>query len=1132
RATGGQFRLVLHGQPNQVYEIEASTNMTHWAGIAQRASDNYGRLIITNSLAGQTGHFPVRFYRAVQPGAFLSSTGLTQDLTGLGQDNYASDRILVKPLAGVKLSGLNLSLGVSVLNVFPTLGNLQVIKVPPLMTSSTLIALYQQSGLVQYAEHDFYVHALASPNDFYYQQGNLWGLHNYGQFGGRTNADIDAPDAWNVQHDASNIIVAVVDTGVYYTHEDLAGNMWHNPQENQDGYTNDLYGINVTTNGLGNGNPLDDYGHGTHVAGTIGAVGNNTVGVVGVAWHVQIMACKFLDSTGNGTIDGAIQCLQFAQSHGANVVNASWGSTGFTSQALHDAIASLRNAGIMFVAACGNSGADNDTTPLYPASYSDLDNVIAVAATDSSDQLPVWSDYGATNVDLATPGQEIYSCWNGSNSDYQFDDGTSMASAMTAGAIAVMEAHFPNENYQQIKQQVLANVDPLPSLQGKCISGGRLNLYKALTGGAAPPPTLTASFTANPTNGQAPLNVQFTDTSNGSPTSWNWNFGDGTTSTAQNPSHTFSSPGNFTVTLAVANNNNQTSSASQMISVTSTSAAPVLSLTATQPNAYVSGQQPGTITFHRTGDTSQSYEVFWMFSGTASNGVDYGPLPTNSPFPAGQADATLTITPINHGQTSDETVTVTLAPGSAYQVGSPSSGTVTIHGLQPGPTASFTASPTSGQAPLSVQFNDTSSGNPVSWNWNFGDGSTSTTQNPSHTFGSAGSFTVTLTVANSSNQTSSASQTITVTNTTTTTLTASFTANPNSGQAPLPVQFTDTSSGNPTSWNWNFGDGSTSTTPSPSHTYNGAGSFTVTLTVNGSSGQTSSASQTITVTNAPAPVTASFSANPSSGQAPLSVQFTDTSSGNPTSWNWNFGDGTTSTTQNPSHTYSNAGTFTATLTVTGSSGQTSSASHAITVTNAPPPPVTAGFSANPSSGQAPLNVQFTDQSSGPVTSWSWNFGDGTTSTTQSPSHTYNSAGKFSATLTVTGSSGQTSSASHTITVTNAPPPPTATVTVTASQPLATSLTPGVFSVTRNGSTSSALTVNYSLGGTAQNGVDYQTLSGTVTIPAGSSTATVVVNPLKLLNVLQTVVLTISPESTYTVGSPNSATVTIVASLAL
>ena len=1036
-ASSGQIQLHFRGLTNQVYEIEASTNLVNWVGIAQKAGSN-GTMTITDPEAGR---FPRRFYRAVAPAG----------LTSLGENNFVPDKILVKPLAGVNLSGLNLSLGVSVLNAFPAIGDLQVVKVPAGMTASTLIAKYLLSGLVQYAEHDFYVHALAAPNDFYYQQGNLWGLHNYGQFGGKSNADIDAPDAWTFQHDASNIIVAVVDTGVYYTHEDLAGNMWHNPQENQDGYTNDLYGINVTTNGLGNGNPLDDYGHGTHVAGTIGAVGNNSVGVVGVAWHVQIMACKFLDAQGNGTIDGAIQCLQFAQNHGANVINASWGSTGFTSQSLHDAIASLRNAGIMFVAAAGNSGANNDVTPLYPASYSDLDNIIAVAATDPSDQLPPWSDYGPTNVDLAAPGQEVYSCWNGSNNDYQYDDGTSMACAMTCGAVAVMEAHFPNENYQQIRQQLLAEVDPLASLQGKCLSGGRLNLYKALSGGAPPPPSLTASFSANPTSGQAPLNVQFTDTSSGSPISWNWNFGDGSTSTAQNPAHTYNNAGSFTATLTVTGADGSTSSASQTITATSGGGGqPAITLTATQPDAYVSNQAPATVNFHRTGDTSQSYEVYWSFSGTAQDGVDYGPLPTNSPFPAGQADAALTITPINHGQTNDETVIVTLMPGPDYQAGSPSSATVVIHGLQPqgggGPTAAFTA-------------------------------------------------------------------------------------NPSSGQAPLTVQFTDQSTGPVTSRSWTFGDGGTSTAPNPSHVYNSAGSFTAALTVTGSSGQTSSASRTITVTNAPAPVTASFSASPSSGQAPLTVQFTDQSTGPVTAWNWNFGDGAMSTAQNPSHVYNSAGSFTATLTVTGSSGQTSSANRTITVTNAPAP-VTASFSANPSSGQAPLTVQFTDQSSGPVTGWNWNFGDGTTSTAQNPSHAYNSAGNFAATLTVTGSSGQTSSASRTIIVTNAPPPPSATVTVVASQPLATSLTPGIFSVTRSGNPSAALTVNYSLGGTAVNGVDYQTLSGTVVIPAGSATATVAVQPLGLLNVLKTVVLTVSPDTSYTVGSPNSATVTIVASLAL
>ncbi|MDE3068503.1 MAG: S8 family serine peptidase [Verrucomicrobiota bacterium] len=944
RVTSGtnDIQLQFSGlSSNRVYEIQASTNLVNWKGLSQRAGRD-GTILFTDAQAGQ---FSQRFYRAVP-----------LDLTGLGEDDFAPEKVLVKPRAGVSLSALNLTLGVHVLSVYPAIGNLQVIQVPSSMTSSTLIALYQQSGLAQYAEHDFYVRALAAPDDFYYAQGNLWGLHNYGQFGGKTNADIDAPEAWDIQHDASNIIVAVVDTGVRYTHEDLAANMWVNPADGS-------HGTNVVA---GNTDPGDDYGHGTHVAGTIGAVGNNEIGVVGVAWRVQIMACKFLDATGNGTIDGAIACLDYARAHGAKIVNASWGASSFTSQALHDAIASLRDAGILFVAAAGNSGADNDVAPVYPASYSDLDNVISVAASDPSDTLTSWSDYGATNVDLAAPGAEIFSCWNGSNSDYQYDDGTSMACAMVSGAAAVMEAHFPDDGYQQIKQQLLANVDPLPSLQGKCISGGRLNLYKALTGGAAPPP-LTASFTAIPSSGQAPLTVQFTDTSTGNPTSWDWSFGDGSAdSPAQNPSHTYTNAGSYTATLTVTGSGGQTSSASQTLAVTngSSSSLPVITLAATQPDAYVSGQVPGVVRFHRTGDTSQAYEVYWTFSGTASNGVDYGPLPTDSPFPAGQADADLTITPINHGQTNDQTVIVTLAPGSAYQIGASNSATVTIHGASSGPVADFTA-------------------------------------------------------------------------------------------------------------------------------------------------------------------------NPASGPAPLTVQFTDTSSGSPTSWDWTFGDGTPdSSMQNPAHTYTNAGNFTATLTVTGSSGQTSSKSETITVTNAPAP-VTAGFSANPTSGQAPLGVQFNDQSSGPVSSWSWNFGDGSTSTAQNPFHTYNNAGSYTATLTVTGSSGQTSSAGQTITVTNAPPPPSSsTVTVVVSQPLATSLTPGVFTISRSGDTTSSLAVYYSLGGTAQNGVDYQTLPGVATIAAGSSSASVVVQPLGLVNVLKTVVLTISPDSSYTVGSPGSATVTIVVSLSL
>jgi PKD repeat protein len=1037
KTVGGRWQLQLIGQSNRLYRIESSPDMVHWNVLAQRVGSPGTTINISDPQAGQS---PRGFYRAVpaQP---------VKSVVGLGAGGYAPDTILVKPKPGMNLSTVNLSLGAQVLRVFPRVGNLHVIKVPNGLTAGTLMAQYQQSGLIQYAEHNYYVHAMAVPNDQYYT--NLWAFHNTGQFGGKTNTDIHAQDAWDIQNDAGNIIIAVVDTGVRYTHEDVAANMWRNPRQNQDGYANDQFGINVTTNGMGNGDPMDDYGHGTHVAGIMGAVGNNSVGVVGVAWRVQIMACKFLDSKGDGTIDGAIACMDFARDHGARIVNASWGASDFTSQALHDAVASLRDAGIILVAAAGNSQENDDQSPIFPAGYSDLDNVIAVAATDPSGALASFSAYGATSVSLGAPGVTIGSCWNSTDHDYQYDDGTSMAAAMVSGAAAVMAAHFPGADYRQIKSQMIATVDPEPTLTSKSVSGGRLNLAAALKGSPPPPPALAASFSANPPSGPAPLTVTFTDTSTGNPVTWNWNFGDGSTATTRNPSHTFTNAGNFTVALTVTAEAGQSSSASHVITVTngSQNGLPLITLQATQPDAYESGAVPGEINFHRTGDTSQAYEVFWSFSGTASNGVDFEMLPTDSPFPEGLSDATLTITPIDRGPGQpDKTVIVTLQPGQAYQVGASNSATIIIHGTPSGPVASFTANPTSGQAPLTVQFTDTSTGNPTARDWNFGDGSAhATTQNPTHTYTSTGTFTATLTVS--------------------------------------------------------------------------------------ANGQTSSAGHTITVTSAPPPpVTAAFAANPTSGQAPLAVQFTDQSSGPVTAWNWKFGDGSTSSAQNPSHTYSGAGTFTATLTVTGNSGQSSSVSHTITVTS-PPPPVTAAFAANPTSGQAPLAVQFTDQSSGPVTAWNWRFGDGSTSSAQNPSHTYSGAGTFTATLTVTGNSGQSSSVSHTITVT-APPPPSI-VTVVASQPLATSLTPGVFTLRRTGGdTSSSLSVSYSLGGTARNGAEYQTLSGVVTIPAGSSSATVTVRPLGLLNVLKTVVLTVTPESGYNVGSPSTATVTIVASLSL
>jgi PKD repeat protein len=895
-----------------------------------------------------------------------------------------------------------------------------------------LVATYLHSGLVEYAEPDYRVEVMAVPDDFRYGDGSLWGLHNTGVYGGTPGADIQAQAAWDIQNTAGNIIVAVIDTGVRYTHEDLAGNMWVNPGEipgngvddDGDGYVDDVHGIDAINNG---GDPDDDYGHGTHVSGTIGGVGNNSVGVVGVAWQVQIMACKFLDSSGNGFVSDAIKCMDYARSKGARVVNTSWGSPSFNSQALHDAIDSLRQAGIILVAAAGNSADNDDTNPLYPASY-DLDNILSVAATTRTDELASFSSYGAGSVDLGAPGAAIFSCWNGSNSDYRYFDGTSMAAPHVSGACALLMAHFPGDNYQQIIQRILSNVDPLPGLAGKCVSGGRLNLEKALGGTAPPPPgkpvvtvmatDANASESGDPgiftlsrtgdTSGALTVNYSLGGTAvNGtdyqtlsgtvtiaagasaatvtvSPIDDTQVEGDETVviTLSADAAYDVGTPGSATVTIA---DNDGTPPPNE----------PVISLSASDPDGSETGPDSGAIRFHRTGDTSQAIQVSWTFSGTASNGVDYQQLPTTSPFPAGLADADLTITPIDDAEVEgDETVVVTLVAGPGYSVGSPNSAIVTIHDNDQPPPSQPTVTVVAADADASEQGSD------------------------------PGTFAISRTGSTES------------------ALTVNYSL---SGTA---VNGTDYE-------------------PLPASVIIAAGTSSATVTV-----------------------------------SPIDDTLVE-------------GDETVVLTVSPDAAYTIGSPANATVTLHDNDA-------------APPPPPVANFSANPTSGQAPLTVQFTDQSSGSITTRDWNFGDGAAhSSAQNPAHTYNTAGDYTVTLTVTGSGGSNSK-SVTIHVTNPPPPPT--VTVAATTPLATSLTPGVFTITRTGSTAAALTVNYSLGGTATNGTDYQNLPGSAVIPVGASSTTVVIQPKGLLNLLKTVVLRLSPNSSYTVGSPASATVTIVVSL--
>lgn len=427
-----------------------------------------------------------------------------------------------------------------------------------------MITNYLQSGLVEFAEPDYRLQPAAEPNDPRYLDGSLWHLHNTGQSGGVNDADIDGPEGWDTMRHATNVIVAVVDTGVRYTHEDLAPNMWVNSGEipgngiddDGNGYVDDVHGINAAAE---DGNPVDLAGHGTQVAGFIGAAGNNGKGVAGVAWSVQLMALRFFDDAGNGYITDAVECINYARLNGAHIINASFGTPGYSST-LHSAIDSCRDAGIIMVAAAGNDATDTDATPTYPASF-DLDNIVSVAATTRTEALASFSNFGATTVDLGAPGASLVTTSRSGDTSYTTGSGTSFAAPVTAGAFALMKARHPTETYLQHINRVYDAVDPLASLQGKTLTGGRLNLANALG------PGLMAEFSISALSGELPLTVDFTDLSFGEITSWGWEFGDGASSTVQNPSHTFNQPGEFTVRLTVTDGTGQTSEATATISV-------------------------------------------------------------------------------------------------------------------------------------------------------------------------------------------------------------------------------------------------------------------------------------------------------------------------------------------------------------------------------------------------------------------------------------------------------------------------------------------------------------------------------------------------------------------------------------
>lgn len=376
------------------------------------------------------------------------------------------------------------SAGVSISAEIPQLG-LVISQTSP--ESLTTAALSQ----IEYIEPNYLVRAVGMQRrDDFAQvlEASSWGMDS-----------IRAPQAWAITKGSKNVVAAISDTGIWRIHPDLSENLWNNPGEtgldaegrdratnriddDGNGFIDDVMGWNFETN---NNHPNDDHYHGTHVSGTIGAVGGNKTGVTGVAWKASLMALKFLDSNGWGTTEGGIRTILYAADNGAKVVNCSWGGDAYT-QSLRDAIEYAKSRGTLVVAAAGNEGTDNDREPAYPASY-DNENLISVAALARGKKpaLTYFSNYGRESVDIAAPGEDILSTYNPLQSPVRREwyyelSGTSMAAPHISGAIVLLYSLRPDLTWWEAKEILLSTARPVTTLQGKVRTGGTLDVEAAL----------------------------------------------------------------------------------------------------------------------------------------------------------------------------------------------------------------------------------------------------------------------------------------------------------------------------------------------------------------------------------------------------------------------------------------------------------------------------------------------------------------------------------------------------------------------------------------------------------------------------------------------------------------------------
>ena len=482
-------------------------------------------------------------------------------------------------------SAAHVKVGAEEIKTLSVLGhpNIQLVQIPAGTSVEQAAQDYLSIEGVKYAEPNYIVEIQKTPDDPDY--GFLWGMNT-----------IMAPSAWEFTTGSKEVLVAVVDSGVDYNLPDLAANMWTNPGEIPDngidddgnGYIDDYYGWNFANN---NADPMDGQGHGTHVAGTIGAVGNNGVGVTGVNWDVSIMAVKGLGDDGRGFTFDLITGVIYASNMGADIINNSWGGEGAPSRALIEAI---RMSPALIVFAAGNSSTNLDIEP--DSVTINAPNVILVAASDAIGNPAPFTSYGKSTVHVAAPGVSIYSTTP--NNNYEFFQGTSMAAPMVSGLAALMKAANPELSASEMKNIIMETTTPAPKWSEIVIAGGIINAANAVS--KVYKQDLQASFTVDIIQGYAPLQVQVTDTSKGDPTSWAWDFGDGTPPKfGSTVTHTYTSAAIRSITLYVSDGE-KNSATTQTVMVK-----PKASITGTP----LSGPAPLNVTFtiSNTGGPGSGY---------------------------------------------------------------------------------------------------------------------------------------------------------------------------------------------------------------------------------------------------------------------------------------------------------------------------------------------------------------------------------------------------------------------------------------------------------------------------------------------------------------------------------------------